>query len=46
MAGNGYNGGPSPSGSYCWVVGSNGMVFGAYKGGDGYRYSGFNGTYP
>jgi hypothetical protein len=46
MAGNSYNGGPIPGGSYCWVVGKNGIVFGAYTGSDGYWYAGFNGTYP
>jgi len=46
MAGNSYNGGPEPGGSYCWVVGKNGYVFGVYKSSDGYWYSGFNGTYP
>jgi hypothetical protein len=46
MAGNNYNGGSGPGGSYCWVVGSNGWVFGAYRGNDGYWYSGFNGNYP
>jgi hypothetical protein len=33
-------------GSYCWVVGKNGVVFGVYKAADGYWYAGFNGTYP
>jgi hypothetical protein len=46
MAGNNYNGGSGPGGSYCWVVGSNGWVFSAYRGNDGYWYSGFNGAYP
>jgi hypothetical protein len=46
MAGNSYNGGPEPGGSYCWVVGKNGTVFGVCRGSDGYWYSGFNGTYP
>jgi hypothetical protein len=34
------------SGSYCWVVGKNGVVYGIYKATDGYWYSGFNGAYP
>ena len=53
MAGNGYNGAPSPGGSYCWVVGgynpaerSWGQVYGAYKSTDGNWYSGCNGSYP
>jgi len=46
MAGDSYNGGPEPGGSYCWVVGKNGTVLGAYKGPDGYWYAGFNGNYP
>jgi len=46
MTDNNYNGGTEPGGSYCWVVGKNGTVLGAYKGPDGYWYAGFNGNYP
>jgi len=46
MAGSDWNGAPAPGGSYCWVVGKNGAVYGAYKGPDGHWYSGFNGVYP
>ena len=46
MAGNAYNGGPEPGGSYCWVVGLNGRVFGAYKADDGFWYAGDKGVYP
>jgi hypothetical protein len=43
-----YNGDPGMSigGSYCWVVGQDGVVFGVYKAADDYWYAGFNGTYP
>lgn len=40
------NGKPSPEGSYTWIVGIHGRVYGAYKGGDGYWYHGFSGEYP
>ena len=46
MAGDEWNGGPAPGGSYCRVAGADGVVFGAYKGEDGCCYSGFNGAYP
>lgn len=46
MAGDDYNGAREPGGSYCWVVGKNGIVYGAYKGDDGYWYAGFKGIYP
>jgi hypothetical protein len=46
MAGDDYNGAREPGGSYCWVVGKNGIVYGAYKGNDGYWYAGYNGIYP
>jgi len=46
MAGDSYNGVPAPGGSYCWVVGKNGQVFGAYKAADGHWYSGYRGVYP
>jgi len=46
MSGNDRNGVPAPGGGYCWVVGRNGMVYGAYQGDSGQWYSGFNGTYP
>lgn len=43
-----YNGdsGTGMGGSYCWVVGMNGYVYGAYIGSNGYWYAGFSGTYP
>lgn len=43
---NSYNGCPGCCGHYCWVVGTNGLVFGAYKSTDGNWYSGFNCSYP
>jgi len=46
MAGNNYNGAPQPGGSYCWVVGNRGQVYGAYKGSGGSWYAGFKGIYP
>lgn len=50
IAGNDRNGAPDPGGGYCWVVGKNGTVFGAYKADDGTGtmrwYSGFSGGYP
>ena len=46
MTGNNYNGRPAPGGGYCWVVGLNGRVFGAYKSDDGNWYSGFVDTHP
>jgi hypothetical protein len=46
MAGNDRNGVPAPGGSYCWVVGANGTVYGAYEGSDGYWYAGYSGSYP
>lgn len=46
MAGDTYNGGPELGGGYCWVVGKNGGIFGAYKAADGNWYAGFNGSYP
>ena len=43
-----YNGDPGMviGGSYCWVVGTNGCVYGVYMGSNGYWYAGFNGIYP
>ena len=46
MAGDSYNGGINPCGHYCWVVGKNGSVYGAYKSTDGNWYSGYNGDFP
>ena len=46
MTGNEGNGAPAPGGSYCWVVGKNGSVYGAYRDQTGYWYHGFNGVYP
>jgi prepilin-type N-terminal cleavage/methylation domain-containing protein len=42
-----YNGNTGSGGGYCWVVGKNGTVYGAYQptsGGD--WYVGFSGSYP
>ena len=44
MPGNTRNGGNA--GSYCWVVGRNGTVFGAYTTGENIWWSGFQGSYP
>lgn len=41
-----YNGGIGTRGSYCWVVGEDGQVYGAYKAADRHWYSGFSGVYP
>jgi type IV pilus assembly protein PilA len=42
-----YNGAPSPGGGYCWVVGKNGTVYGAYTTDGGTTwYNGFSGAYP
>ncbi len=42
-----YNGNPATSGgTYTWIVGLYGEVFGAYKADDGNWYSGFSGIYP
>ena len=41
-----YNGSPQPGGGYCWVVGKNGTVFGAYKAANDAWYNGFSGAYP
>ncbi len=38
--------GTPTSGSYCWVVGKNGEVFGAYKHANNNWYNGSNGSYP
>jgi hypothetical protein len=46
MTGNDRNGAPAPGGGYCWVVGRNGTVYGAYRGDSGQWYSGSNGSYP
>jgi len=41
-----YNGNPaSPGGTYTWIVGKNGKVYGAYLSGSTW-YSGFSGNYP
>lgn len=40
------NGGDEPGGGYCWVVGRNGTVYGAYQGADTNWYNGFSGAYP
>lgn len=39
-----YNG--AGDGGYCWIVGLNGRVFGAYQAADGNWYSGYRGVYP
>jgi len=41
-----WNGGDDTRGGYCWVVGKNGQVYGAYKASDGNWYTGFSGGYP
>ncbi len=40
------NGNTAPGGTYTWIVGENGKVFGAYTDGAGVWYAGFGGTYP
>lgn len=40
------NGAGRPGGTYTWVVGNNGYVYGVYKGTDGNWYWGYNGIYP
>jgi len=41
------NGAPAPGGGYCWIVGKNGTVYGAYLGADATSwYAGFSGAYP
>jgi len=46
MTGNDRNGASAPGGNYCWVVGRNGAVLGAYQGDSGDWYAGFSGSYP
>ena len=46
LAGDQWNGGPGPSGAYCWVVARGGTVYGCYRAGDGHWYTGYNGLYP
>ncbi len=46
MATDSRNGAQEPGGGYCWVVGKNGTVFGAYKVADDEWYAGFSGAYP
>jgi type II secretory pathway pseudopilin PulG len=47
MATNNYNGAPSGGGgSYAWVVGKNGNVYGAYRLAGDTWYNGFSGSYP
>lgn len=46
MTGDDRNGAPAPGGSYCWVVGRHGAVYGAYQGDGGHWYAGFSGNYP
>lgn len=42
-----YNGALAPGGGYCWVVGLNGTVYGAYSpDNDVTWYAGFSGSYP
>lgn len=45
MATDSRNGASDPGGGYCWVVGKNGTVFGAYTDGTNW-YVGFSGGYP
>jgi type IV pilus assembly protein PilA len=41
------NGNPdTPGGTYTWIVGQSGRVFGAYESSAGVWYSGFSGNYP
>ncbi len=41
------NGNPNqPGGTYTWIVGKNGKVYGAYLHSNGNWYSGFSGNYP
>jgi hypothetical protein len=45
--GHDFNGAPNPGGTYCWVVGKRGTVYGAYKAAwDGNWYAGFSQGYP
>jgi hypothetical protein len=46
MATDDRNGAPDPGGGYCWVVGKNGTVFGAYRVDATHWYSGYSGAYP
>ncbi len=47
MVGATYNGNNGlKGGGYLWVVGKNGVVFGAYQGADGNWYAGYGGAYP
>ncbi|HEY49800.1 MAG TPA: type II secretion system protein [Dehalococcoidia bacterium] len=46
MRGDEWNGAEPPGGNYCWIVGKNGNVYGAYRGGEGGWYAGFSGAYP
>ena len=49
-AGDTYNGSLPPGGTYAWIVGEDGKIFGVYDAdpatADSPWYSGFNGTYP
>jgi len=47
-AGDSYNGNTGSGGGYCWIVGKNGTVYGAYQpGGPGtVWFVGFSGSYP
>ena len=45
--GHDFNGAPNPGGTYCWVVGKGGTVYGAYKAAwDRNWYAGFSQGYP
>jgi len=46
MRGPRWNGSEPPGGTYCWIIGKNGSVYGTYRGGDGRWYAGFSGHYP
>ena len=46
MTGDDRNGNDPPGGGYCWIVGKNGTVFGAYTVGNNTWYAGFSGAYP
>ena len=50
MTGETYNGDPditsTKSGGYCWIVGTNGQVYGVYQKNANEWYTGFSGSYP
>ena len=46
LRGPGWNGAIPPGGTYCWVIGKNGVVYGTYPTTEGKWYAGFSGVYP